>query len=130
MANKGCARRQLCSRFVTPLNPGGGSDLVRPRTKPVETALARRSVLFAHEVKAFWIAGSPPRARDWKSPITKHQINLSKSPMRRSIARFATLWVLKEICEGGGEAMICEAHLIDGLSDQEVRALFNATREE
>lgn len=39
-------------------------------------------------------------------------------------------WVLKEICEGGGEAMICEARLIDGLSDQEVRALFNAAREE
>ncbi len=39
-------------------------------------------------------------------------------------------WVLKEICESGGEAMICEARLIDGLSDQEVRALFNVTREE
>jgi hypothetical protein len=39
-------------------------------------------------------------------------------------------WVLKEISEGGGEAMICEARLIDGLSDQEVRALFNAAREE
>jgi hypothetical protein len=39
-------------------------------------------------------------------------------------------WVLKEICEGGGEAMICEARLIDGLSDHEVRSLFNAAREE
>jgi hypothetical protein len=39
-------------------------------------------------------------------------------------------WLLKEICEGGGEAMICEARLIDGLSDQEVRALFNTAREE
>lgn len=39
-------------------------------------------------------------------------------------------WVLKEICEGGGEAMICEARLIDGLSDQEVRAMFNAARDE
>src|SRR5712671_6082621 len=39
-------------------------------------------------------------------------------------------WVLKEICEGGGEAMICEARLIDGLSDQEMRALFNTAREE
>jgi len=38
-------------------------------------------------------------------------------------------WVLKEIREGGGEAMICEARLIDGLSDQEVSALFNAARE-
>jgi hypothetical protein len=38
-------------------------------------------------------------------------------------------WLLKEIVEGGGEAMVCEARLIDGLSDQEVRALFNAARD-
>lgn len=38
-------------------------------------------------------------------------------------------WVLKEITEGGGEAMICEAQLIDGVSDQEVRSLFTATRD-
>jgi hypothetical protein len=39
-------------------------------------------------------------------------------------------WVLKEIIEGGGEAMICEARLIDGLSDQEVRSLFTSARDE
>ena len=39
-------------------------------------------------------------------------------------------WVLKEISEGGGEAMICEARLIDGLSDQEVRSLFTAARDQ
>jgi hypothetical protein len=39
-------------------------------------------------------------------------------------------WLLKEIVEGGGEAMICEARLIDGLSDQDVRTLFNAARDE
>jgi hypothetical protein len=39
-------------------------------------------------------------------------------------------WVLKEIIEGGGEAMICEARLIDGLSDQEVRSLFTAARDQ
>jgi hypothetical protein len=37
-------------------------------------------------------------------------------------------WLLKEIIEAEGEAMICEAHLIDGLSDSEVRELFNAAR--
>jgi hypothetical protein len=39
-------------------------------------------------------------------------------------------WILKEITEGGGEAMICEAQLIDGISDQEVRSLFTAARDE
>src|SRR5689334_15922589 len=38
-------------------------------------------------------------------------------------------WLLKEITAGGGEALICEARLVDGLSDQEVRALFNAARD-
>jgi hypothetical protein len=37
-------------------------------------------------------------------------------------------WLLKEISEGGGEGMICEARLIDGLSDDDVRELFNAAR--
>src|SRR5919206_863246 len=38
-------------------------------------------------------------------------------------------WVLKEVVEGGGEGMVCEARLVDGLSDQEVRELFNKVRE-
>lgn len=39
-------------------------------------------------------------------------------------------WLVKEIVEGGGEAMVCEARLIDGLSDTQVRALFDAARDE
>jgi hypothetical protein len=39
-------------------------------------------------------------------------------------------WLLKEIVEGGGEAMLCEAHLIDGLSDAQARALFDLARDE
>ena len=38
-------------------------------------------------------------------------------------------WLLREIVEGGGEAVVCEARLIDGLSDQEVRALFDQARD-
>lgn len=38
-------------------------------------------------------------------------------------------WLLKEIVDGGGEAMLCEARLIDGLSDAQVRALFDAARD-
>ncbi|MFC5842965.1 chromate resistance protein ChrB domain-containing protein [Aminobacter ciceronei] len=39
-------------------------------------------------------------------------------------------WLLKEIVEGGGEAMVCEARLIDGLSDAQARALFDAARDQ
>ena len=38
-------------------------------------------------------------------------------------------WLLREIREGGGEAVVCEARLIDGLSDQDVRALFDHARD-
>src|SRR6266567_272867 len=38
-------------------------------------------------------------------------------------------WLLKEIIDGGGEALVCEARLIDGLSDAQVRALFDAARD-
>src|SRR5437016_11178910 len=38
-------------------------------------------------------------------------------------------WLLREIVEGGGEAFVCEARLIDGLSDEQVRKLFDQARD-
>jgi hypothetical protein len=38
-------------------------------------------------------------------------------------------WLLREIVEGGGEAFVCEARLIDGLSDEEVRRLLDQARD-
>jgi hypothetical protein len=38
-------------------------------------------------------------------------------------------WLLREIGEGGGEAVLCEARLIDGISDEEVRRLFDQARD-
>src|SRR5215831_17857624 len=38
-------------------------------------------------------------------------------------------WLLKETVEAGGEAMICEARLVDGLSDADVRELFRGARD-
>jgi hypothetical protein len=38
-------------------------------------------------------------------------------------------WLVQEITAGGGEAALCEARFIDGLSDQQVRALFDAGRD-
>lgn len=38
-------------------------------------------------------------------------------------------WLLREIEQAGGEGMICEANLVDGLSDQEMRGLFDAARD-
>ncbi len=38
-------------------------------------------------------------------------------------------WLAQEIISGGGEAALCEARFVDGLSDQQVRALFDAARD-
>ena len=38
-------------------------------------------------------------------------------------------WLMREIVEGGGEAVVCEARLIDGISDQDVRDLFDRARD-
>lgn len=37
-------------------------------------------------------------------------------------------WLLREIEDGGGEALLCEARMIDGLSDEQVRGLFEQAR--
>lgn len=38
-------------------------------------------------------------------------------------------WVLQEIQKYGGEASLCEARLVDGLTDEDLRALFSDARE-
>src|SRR5215831_10506114 len=38
-------------------------------------------------------------------------------------------WVVREIVEGGGDASVCEARFVEGLSDDEVEGLFNSVRE-
>jgi hypothetical protein len=45
-------------------------------------------------------------------------------------AREDLAWLLREIAQGGGEAFVCEARLVEGLTDQEVRALFDRARDE
>src|SRR3982075_4158760 len=39
-------------------------------------------------------------------------------------------WLAKEIVESGGEAIVCEAALVEGLSDRALPALFDAARDE
>ena len=39
-------------------------------------------------------------------------------------------WLAKEIVENGGEAIVCEANFIEGLSDSDLRSLFDGARDE
>src|SRR5260370_34596976 len=38
-------------------------------------------------------------------------------------------WILREIAEGGGEASLCEAGFVEGLSDIQIEAPFRAARD-
>ena len=38
-------------------------------------------------------------------------------------------WTLKEIIEGGGEASLCEARFLEGLTDEQIVAIFKAARQ-
>lgn len=38
-------------------------------------------------------------------------------------------WVAREIDKAGGEASVCEARFVEGLSDEQIEALFSAARE-
>jgi hypothetical protein len=44
-------------------------------------------------------------------------------------AREDFAWLLREIASGGGEAFVCEARMVDGLADREVRAMFDRARD-
>ncbi len=38
-------------------------------------------------------------------------------------------WIVREIAEGGGDASLCEAGFVEGLSDSQIEALFRAARD-
>src|SRR5919199_753199 len=44
-------------------------------------------------------------------------------------AREDFAWLVREVASGGGEAFVCEARLVDGLTDRQVRALFDRARD-
>jgi hypothetical protein len=37
-------------------------------------------------------------------------------------------WILKEIAEGGGDASVCEARFVEGLTDEQIISLFQSAR--
>src|SRR5690349_22501014 len=38
-------------------------------------------------------------------------------------------WLAREIAQDGGDATVCEAHLVNGLNDEQVEASFQAARQ-
>jgi hypothetical protein len=79
----------------------------------------------------------PPKPNYFRVKIGRRLQRLGAAPIKNSVYALPRSeqsyedfeWVVREIVEGGGEASVCEARFVEGLSDAEVEALFNLARE-
>ena len=94
----------------------------RPRQLPEPTSAARW-VLFMPSIPA---KPASVRVKVWRRLQGLGAVSVKNSVYvlpASDQAREDFQWLLREIEHGGGEGMVCEASLVDGLSDQEVRGL-------
>ncbi len=79
----------------------------------------------------------PPKPNYFRVKIWRHMQRIGAVAMKNSVyilpksaeAQEDFQWVLREIVGGGGDATLCEAHLIEGLGDESAEALFQAARD-
>ena len=80
----------------------------------------------------------PPKPAYLRVKIGRHLQRIGAVPIKNSVYALPRndetqedfQWVLREVVKGGGDASIVEARFIDGLSDEQVLALFQSAREE
>jgi hypothetical protein len=80
----------------------------------------------------------PPHPSYLRAKIGRRLSALGAAPVKNSVyvlprsdeALEDFQWVRREIVGGGGDASVCEARFVEGLSDASVEALFNMAREE
>jgi hypothetical protein len=80
----------------------------------------------------------PPKPDYFRVKIWRRLQRLGAVPVKNSVyvlpksdqTQEDFQWVLREIVESGGDASLCEARFVDGLSDDEVMQLFRSAREE
>jgi len=95
----------------------------------MNTQLAAHWLLLIHQL--------PPKPDYFRVKIWRRLLSLGAVPVKNSVyvlprsdqAVEDLRWVQREIEEGGGEASLCEAEFLDGLSDDEVIAAFRAARD-
>jgi hypothetical protein len=79
----------------------------------------------------------PPKPAYLRVKVWRRLQAIGAVPIKNSVyalpntdaAREDFEWLLREIREEGGDASLCEARLVDGLTDEEVRRLFSSARE-
>ena len=79
----------------------------------------------------------PPRPNYFRVRIGRRLQRLGAVALKNSVyvlpqseqAREDLEWVAREIVEGGGDASVCEARFVEGVSDDHLEALFHAARD-
>ena len=79
----------------------------------------------------------PPKPNYFRVKIWRHLQRLGAVGIKNSVyalpsseqAQEDLNWVLREIVEGGGDASLVEARLIEGLNDEQVKEMFRAARD-
>lgn len=79
----------------------------------------------------------PPKPQYLRVKVWRRLQNLGAVPIKNSVyvlpdtdqAQEDFQWVLREVLAGGGEAELCEARFVDGLSDEQVIGLFQTARD-
>jgi hypothetical protein len=98
--------------------------------KPPSTARPEaRWLLLIHQI--------PPKPAYLRVKIGRHLQRIGAAAIKNSVYALPRndetqedfQWVLREVVKGGGDASILEARFIDGLSDEQVLALFQSARE-
>ncbi len=93
-----------------------------------ETATEGRWLLLIHQI--------PPKPDYFRVKIWRRLQRLGAVAIKNSVyvlpkndqTQEDFQWVLREIVEGRGEASLCEARFVEGLSDDQVEALFQVAR--
>ena len=78
----------------------------------------------------------PPTPPYFRVKIGRHLARIGAVAIKNSVyalpaspqTREDFAWVYREILGGGGEASVCEARLLEGLSDEQLEALFHTAR--
>ena len=103
----------------------GGMPPQGPSTRRVEA----RWLLLIHQI--------PPRPAYLRVKVGRHLQRIGAVAIKNSVYALPRndetqedfQWVLREVVKGGGDASIIEARFIEGLSDEQVLALFQSARE-
>src|SRR3954470_8605297 len=94
----------------------------------------------AEKDKAGWlllIHQIPPKPNYFRVKIWRRLQKLGAVGIKHSVyalpsgeqAQEDLSWVLREIVEGGGDASLVEARLVEGLTDEQVKEMFRAARD-